>query len=176
MKARPLPIFALTLLLLAPATAYAGISVSSPGTVNGYFYIYYGLGSPAPGKVAYVAVTKPNGTNYTVAQAENVPDYSQTCVVFADLVGSYRFFYEYSFFSQGIPRTMVFFQDYYIQPPTNNLQWNSHAAPPVAAPQQTVDISVSYTNTGTSYWDSAYYIEFKNAVGTALYYASVAGT
>ena len=135
MKASVLPIIALAAMLLVPAFSYAGISVSSPGTINKYFYIYYGLGTPAPGKVAYVSVTKPNGYHYTVAQAENVPDYSQVCWVPADIAGWYRFYYEYSFYSQGIGRTVVFSQDYYIQAPQNNLQWGPCATTPaVGAP------------------------------------------
>jgi hypothetical protein len=51
--------------------------------------IYYGLGTPLPGKVAYVSVDKPNGAHFTIGQAENVPDYSQVCFLFADMVGTY---------------------------------------------------------------------------------------
>lgn len=169
----------LTLLLVClgvPTISRAGISVTSPGSRNGYFYIYYGLGTPAPGKIAYVSVRRPDGYQYTVAQAENVPDYSQLCYVYADQIGTYRFFYEYSYVSQGVPRTTVYTQDYYISS-GNNINWGSvtSPSPAVGGPGTSATITVNFSNSGTSFWGGNHYIEFKDYVGTVLYYASVSG-
>jgi hypothetical protein len=130
MKLKHLPLFTFIILLLGVTICRAGISVNNPpgSQTGGWFTINFGLGSPYPGKIAYVSVTKPDGAHFTVGQAENVPDYSQTCYLFADIAGTYRFFYEYSFESQGVPRTVVFSEDHYITGYVNNsptIEWTS---------------------------------------------------
>jgi len=74
MKSKLFSILAFATLLAVASTARAGITVYNPpnNLTGGNFTIYYGLGTPAPGKVAYVTVTKPNGSHYTVASADNV--------------------------------------------------------------------------------------------------------
>ena len=145
MKSKLFSLLVFATLLVAASTSRAGITVYDPpnSRMGGYFTIYYGLGTPAPGKVAYVTVTKPNGSHFTVASAENVSDMSRVCNLYADIAGLYRFFYEYSFYSQGIPQTVVSEVDRYIS--ANN------------APQ-TTGISVNNTSPGqyTTIGGSAY--------------------
>lgn len=174
MKPKIYAIAGLFAFLCFAATTQAGISVSNPGVRNRYFTIYYGLGSPAPCKIAYVSVRKPDGYRYTVAQAENVPDYSQTCYVYTDQMGWYRFYYEYSYTCQGVPRTEVFYQDHYVAS-GNNISWGTISAPSVAPPSTSVAITANFNNSGASNWGGNHYIEFSDGSYTPHYYASLNG-
>ena len=65
---------ALALVLLGTTASHAGMIIYNPpgGVMNGYFTIQYGLGTPEPGKIAYIYVTDPSGSYYEVAQAEKM--------------------------------------------------------------------------------------------------------
>jgi hypothetical protein len=166
--------------LLGVASSYAGMSIATPTYANGWCYVFYGLGTPAVGKIAYIKVTKPTGpsttTTYTLAQAENVADYSQTAYLYADYPGTYTFYYEYSYTSQGVPRTLVSQQSFYIPPKPRDIRWDSIFFNPTAGPPgQSVSIQPSFTNTGGYDYASDYFIEYKDPNQTPLYYASING-
>lgn len=108
--------------LSAPILCRAGMDIYDPdgGHTGGWFMINFGLGSPYPGKVAYVRVIEPNGSEYDAGSAENVPDKSQTAWVYASQAGTYQFFYEYSYEAAGVPRTTVYEEDHTVSEDTGS--------------------------------------------------------
>jgi RHS repeat-associated protein len=67
------------------------------------------------------------------------------------------------------------YQTITVTPATNGVTWNSINMPSSGAPGQTIYVSASVTNSGSTNWDSNYYLEAKFQDETHLSYPSISG-
>ena len=59
--------------------------------------------------------------------------------------------------------------------PVDAIQWNSVSLPGTGGGGQNISFTANVTNTGTSYWNTNYYLGVKNSSGTLLYSPSISG-
>ena len=150
----------------------AGMTITAARCSAANFTISYGLGTPLPGKTAYIYVTNPDGIQRLVDSAENIPDHSKTVTWYAPTTGLYRFFSEYSYPAGGVPSpTVVQEQDFTILDP--GVIWNSFSLPASVPPSTPISFNANVTNSGATLWDWDYLMEIRDWNGTQLYYTPI---